>query len=648
MRWTIVLVLPILGGCIAPALGQDQIAIDPPVAPLHSKSEPQTFVPALTAVTKVAPEEVSLKPKIESFIPDASDAEEEPEFTVQESDPLLADDEALPEDVPDAETLADNLLLSGVGENPPQDEGVSIAPDISFDFPVVENEKVHYYINYFTGPVRKVFTRWLERSGKYLPLMQSIFEEEGLPLDLTYLAMVESGFNNRAYSWAHAAGPWQFIQSTGDLYGLRVDTWRDERRDFEKSTRAAARFLRHLYQRFDGNWYLAVASYNCGPARVERAIERAGSRDFWELSRLNLLPEETRNYVPKLLASLIISKQAPKYGFEGVEYMDPVAFDTVTVPSSTDLEVVARLCDVPSEEIKSLNPELKRWCTPPNAKNYALRLPLGTRTDFETAFAALPETDRAGYRRHKVRRGDTLKKLARRYNTRVEDLAELNRLSAASALSPGDEIVLPLRASQKVSVETVRQNYVRTKRTSYTVRRGESLYTIARKFGVTEKELRTWNKMGRRSLIRKGQKLTVVSSVAGSGSARSAKSDRGSRQVTTTYRVRSGDNLGKIAKRFGVTAQQLRALNGFSRRQLLRPGDRITVAQAEKSEKRSRGAKRKVRIVYHVKPGDTLWNISRRYDVADREIRNWNDLKKGAILKPGDRLTLMVENDQRG
>lgn len=639
MRWTIALVLPILGGCLAPAVREEPAALAPPALAARPAAPPGDPASPPEEVTKVDSDDSgypALRPKTQSFIPDSS--EDEIEAPDEESDPLLADDEALPEDIPDAETLADNLALSGVGEAPPEDEGVSVAPDISFDFPVVQNEKVEYYIDYFTGPVRKVFTRWLERSGRYLPLMQSIFAEEGLPLDLTYLAMVESGFNNRAYSWAHAAGPWQFIQSTGNLYGLRVDGWRDERRDFEKSTRAAARFLKDLYTRFDGNWYLAVASYNCGPARVERAIEKSGSRDFWELSRQNLIPEETRNYVPKLLASLIISKQPEKYGFEAVEYMEPVAYDRVTLPTSTDLDVVARICDVPSEEVKSLNPELKRWCTPPNVKNYSMRIPAGARADFEVAYAGLSEADRAGYKRHLVRKGDTLKKVARRYHTRVEDLAALNNLRASSSLKAGSELILPLRAGDKVPAEALQNDFVRTKRISYKVRKGDTLRTIARRFGVAEKELRSWNRLGRRAVLRRGQKLTVVASVGAPAAGRVAKAqERGSvRQVS--YRVRPGDSFWTIARRFKVTGDQLRAWNGLSKKHTLRPGDTLTVAQNEKAR---HGARRK--IVYRVKPGDTLWNISRRYDVAAREIMDWNDLGKDDVLKPGDRLTLMID-----
>ena len=266
---------------------------------------------------------------------------------------------------------------------PPEDPGPSLQHEEPvYDFPVVENDKVRYFIDYYSGRAKETFKVWLERSGRYLPMMREIFAEAGLPQDLAYLAMVESGFNDKAYSWAHAVGPWQFIESTGRRYGLKNDWWQDERRDPEKATRAAARFLADLYADFDGDWYLAVPSYNAGPGKLRQAIKRYNTRDFWELCRGKYLQTETKNYLPKLLAVLIIAKQPEKYGFTDLEYQEPIAYDSVPLPSSTDLEVVARLSGSDYQLIKKLNPELKRWCTPPAEKNYLVRLPLGSQEDF--------------------------------------------------------------------------------------------------------------------------------------------------------------------------------------------------------------------------------------------------------------------------
>ncbi len=537
------------------------------------------------------------------------------------------------DELPDPETLEDNFLLSGVGEEPPEDEGVTTPAEISFDFPVVENEKVHYYIDFFTGRARQTFALWLSRSGRYLPLMQSIFEEEGLPLDLTYLALIESGFNVRAYSWAHAMGPWQFIESTGRAYGLQNDWWRDERRDFYKSTRAAARFLKDLNERFDGNWYLALASYNCGPGRVSRAISSSGSNCYWELSRQRLIPPETRNYVPKLLAALLIAKEPEKYGFE-ITYMEPLAYEYVTIPTSTDLEVIARLANTTLDEIRGLNPELRRWSTPPGIRNYRLRIPAGVKSEFEARYAALPEKERANFMRYTVRRGDTLGAIAQRYNTSAQQIASLNNISNPRALRIGTELMLPLHPDMAGAVARERQSQpARARSVTYEVRQGDSLWSIARQFGVTENNLRAWNNLGNGSLIRPGQKLTIS---LGGPPATTARAPEPA-QKETIYQVRSGDNLWSIGSRFGVTTEQLRAWNNL-KGDVLRPGDRLKIFQPATERK----------IVYQVQPGDTLWGIGVRHNVRMQQIMEWNNLGEGDILRPGDRLTLMVPDGHRG
>ncbi len=489
----------------------------------------------------------------------------------------MLDGEFQPEEATDPETLADNILLAGVGENPPDDEGVTVAAEVSFDFPVVENEKVRYFIDYYTGRGRPVFTRWLERSSRYVPLMQQIFAEEGLPLDLVYLAMVESGFNTRAYSWAHAVGPWQFIPSTGRLHGLKSDWWYDERRDFEKSTRAAAQFLNYLYKRFDGDWYLAVASYNAGPGKISRAVKMYNTRDFWELSRGKYLQLETKHYVPKLLAALTIVKQPEKYGFTDLNPAPPLDYEVTVIPSTTDLDLVAKFCEVDYEQIKGLNPELMRWCTPPQASRYELRLPAGTREKFEQRYAELPKEKRANYLHHRIKSGDTLGGLASRYKIRVQDIVSLNGIKDPRALRIGTDLILPLSKNySRLPLAELKDDYNRTRRQTYTVRQGDSLWSIAKRFGVSEKELRVWNRLGWKNVIRPGQALVVSSNSS-------------------------------------------------------RPAPKAPKAG---------GAPQK--IVYKVKAGDTLWRIGQQYQVATREIMDWNNLSADQVLRPGDKLTLMV------
>jgi soluble lytic murein transglycosylase-like protein len=245
---------------------------------------------------------------------------------------------------------------------------------VKFDVPIQMNKQVRAYLVYFSTERKAVITRYLARSTRYLPMIKEVFQEAGLPEDLAYLAMIESGFNNKAYSPAAASGMWQFIKGTGLRYGLTIDGYVDERRDPEKATRAAAQYLLDLYKQF-GSWYLAAASYNCGEGRVQRELNQSSHKNFWELSANMCLPTETKNYVPQLIAATIIAKNPEKFGFKNVPYLPPVKYDKVPVNETTSLMAAAVAVNVPSEEVAALNPELLRGITPPDAPSYTLNLP---------------------------------------------------------------------------------------------------------------------------------------------------------------------------------------------------------------------------------------------------------------------------------
>ncbi|BCA79228.1 LysM peptidoglycan-binding domain-containing protein [Desulfuromonas sp. AOP6] len=474
----------------------------------------------------------------------------------------------------------EELLLLADEQTPPEDEGVNVVHDeVTFDFPVVENEKVHYFIDYYARRSPAAFRLWLERSGRYLPMMRQIFAEEGLPQDLTYLAMIESGFNNRAYSWAHAAGPWQFIESTGKIFGLQNDWWRDERRDFEKSTRAAARFLRDLHRQFDGDWYLAIASYNAGGGKLRQAIRKYNTRDFWELSHGSYLQNETKNYVPKLLAVTLIGKEPEKYGFIDLEYQEPLDFDVYLIPSATDLEIVADLCGASYEEIKALNPELKRWSTPPGVRDYALRIPAGTLETFSEKYAAIPAGERANYARHRIQQGDTLLALAKTHGIRVDDIIALNNIKNPRALRVGMDLILPLKKGfTSRPIDELSDDYARSRRATYTVRKGDSLWSVSRRFGVSEKELRVWNRLGWSNIIRPGQTL-IVSAKSAKPVTTAVKKTGPVRKIV--YRVKSGDTLWGIGRQFDVGTHQIMDWNNLSQEHVLRPGDNLTLMVRE-------------------------------------------------------------------
>lgn len=249
-------------------------------------------------------------------------------------------------------------------------------PESAGELPVVLNGPVRAFVRTFSTSQRSVFAGYLARSGRYLPLMQQIFKECGLPRDLVYLCLVESGFSPWAVSPAAAVGPWQFIQGTAARYGLKVNQWVDERRDPEKSTRAAARYLQDLYRQF-GSWYLAAAGYNAGEKRVEGVVNRHDTRDFWTMSAKGLLPRETCNYVPQLIAAALIAKNPPKYGFKEIRYHAPVKFGRVKVPPGTDLPDFARSLGVDYQSLQELNPELNRALAPPESRGYPLKVPWG-------------------------------------------------------------------------------------------------------------------------------------------------------------------------------------------------------------------------------------------------------------------------------
>ncbi|OGP74175.1 MAG: hypothetical protein A2Y80_02325 [Deltaproteobacteria bacterium RBG_13_58_19] len=252
---------------------------------------------------------------------------------------------------------------------------------LKFDVPISMNKQVRAYLVYFTTERKQVIRRYLSRSTAYLPMIREIFQEHGLPEDFAYLAMIESGFNPHAYSHAHACGMWQFIRGTGARYGLAIDNYIDERRDPEKSTHAAAKYLLDLYKQF-GSWYLAAASYNCGEGRVQREINQSSHKNFWELSANQCLPNETKNYVPQMIAATIIAKNPEKFGFKNIPYLPPLKYDTVKVTEPTSLSAASFACNVPQEDVKILNPELRRGVTPPDMPNYTLKLPIRTKELF--------------------------------------------------------------------------------------------------------------------------------------------------------------------------------------------------------------------------------------------------------------------------
>jgi membrane-bound lytic murein transglycosylase D len=389
-------------------------------------------------------------------------------------------------------------------------------PKQEFDIPIVVNAKVEQFVQYFQTRGRKVFSIWLGRSERYIPFMRSLLKESGLPEDLVYMALIESGFNPYAYSRAKASGPWQFIYLTGKRYGLTSNWWIDERRDPEKSTLAAARYLKDLYDMFEC-WYLAAAGYNAGEKKIATAMKRYRTEDFWELTKHRYLKRETKDYVPQMIAAALIAKDPEKYGFVGIEYQEPLRYEKVKVPEVTDLRLIAQACEVNLDEIKELNPELSRWCTPPNFPDYEIKIPFGKKELFSKNFQTLDSGERFQFKTHLVKKGDTLPKIAKLYRVDVEPILEMNRLNKKSHLSVGMNLLIPLpkddnpkpdRIAKKKSGETSHGSKpVQTM--TYTIKKGDTLWSIANEMGVNLGALSQWNNLYPDKKLIPGDKLKI-------------------------------------------------------------------------------------------------------------------------------------------
>lgn len=364
-----------------------------------------------------------------------------------------------------------------------------------FSIPVVINEKVLSFIELFKEEKREKFERALVNSGKFLGKIKELFKEEEVPEDLAYLPLIESEFKVKAKSRANAKGIWQFIDRTGKLYSLEYNWWLDEKYDFVKSTRAAAKHLKDLYNRYN-DWYLALAAYNAGAGKIDRAISKTGKADFWEIAMTRHIKTETKNYVPAFLASLIIAKNPSQHGF-AIEPASELQWEVCKIPSPTDLRIIAECAEVPLQEIQELNPELRRLTTPGNLPYYEIRLPLGKAEIFRQNFAKIPENKRVFWRWHIVQRGETLSSIGRRYGVGVPVLKEVNSLTS-NRIKPEMRLLIP-------SGKDIRSS---TERVVHVVRKGETLYRIALRYNTSVEKIKEWNNL-RDNLISPGKRLII-------------------------------------------------------------------------------------------------------------------------------------------
>ena len=397
------------------------------------------------------------------------------------------------------------------------------------DIPIPTNDRVLRYVELFQGRLREFLTEGLSRGVQYLPMIQSTFRAEGLPLDLAYIPLIESAFKPAALSRAKARGVWQFMRGTALENGLRSDWYLDERADPTKATQAAAKYLKSLYGTFE-DWHLAMASYNGGPGRVKRALTRSRKIDFWELSATTkFLPRETRDYVPMILAAVIIAKNPAQYGFE-IKPIAPTATETVVVPNALDLRRVAEWAGVPMDDIQALNPEFRRWMTPVKKGAYTIKVPEGTAERVRDGLAAAAPGQLNAMQLHTVKRGETLATIAKKLQVSRADLAEANYLKVTSRVAVGSRLFIPRMPSAALlarasagelenAAETIVADVLKetsplaatvTPRRTYQVKRGDTLGTIARKTGTTIAQLKNWNKL-RTTNLKVGTRLLIQS-----------------------------------------------------------------------------------------------------------------------------------------
>jgi membrane-bound lytic murein transglycosylase D len=451
----------------------------------------------------------------------------------------------------------------------------------------LSHERVQYYLDFFQGPARERFGAWLQRMPRYEPMIRARLARQGLPGDLLYLALIESGFSNSATSRARAVGMWQFMPSTGRQYGLRVDRWVDERRDPVKATDAAARHLNDLRTRF-GSLYLAAAAYNAGGGKVSRGLRKLGDAAYEEaddevisdstfflLYDSRYLRRETKDYVPKLIAAALIAKEPEKYGFTRPAALPPFAYDSIIVPDATGLDVVARLAGTDVATLRELNPQFLRLITPPGARAM-IRLPVGTAVETLAKYAELPASRRVTFKEHLVRSGETLGHIARKYGVAVADIRSANHNIAPNRLRLNMTLIIPVspafdpRAVEATEMPVARSPG-RSGATWHVVRRGESWWSIAERYGVRVGELQEWNDAGPRERLRIGQRVRVRSggrAVRRPGTPRVASAPA----RPSTYRVRSGDTLSGISARYDVAEAELRRINRLPANANLRAG----------------------------------------------------------------------------
>jgi len=468
-------------------------------------------------------------------------------------------------------------------------------------FPITINRQVEFYLDFFRNRHPQSFTRWLCRSGRYLPFIREQLQTAGLPEELAYLPLIESGFNLTAYSRARAVGPWQFMKGTGLQYGLTINSYVDERRDIVASTKAAIDLLKDLYDEF-GSWNLAVAGYNAGPGTIRKAIRNSDTDNFWKLAQSTILRPETKLYVPKLIAAILIARNPESYGFTDIDYEEPLSYEEIEVPPWTALPAVAVAADVDGEEMALLNRELLRGMTPPD-EPYTLKVPVGKGQLVADNLERVRAIVRTTYQNHTVRGGETIKKICRQFDLNTITLLKANNLKK-SKLIAGQRLRIPVQTTEyKLIPKNMPGNVFVAQNdgmVQHVIRRGETLSTIARKYGVSTEQLASWNGIKDCHHIRAGSRLVLF--------------------------------LENPIMDDGVRSAAL----------LTEAGKAKPIVKEQKAHQRAPAS---TSTYYNVQRGDSLWRIARKYRLTTEQIRRWNNLEDDTI-KPGNLLLIRLGEDE--
>lgn len=501
-------------------------------------------------------------------------------------------------------------------------------------FPVLVNRQVQFYLNLYQGKQRKNFSRWMERASHYMPFITAELEKAGLPAELAYLAMIESGFDPAAYSPSHASGLWQFIPSTGRNFGLRVDSWADERRDPEKSTKAAAAYLNALYKQF-GDWHLAIAAYNAGEGAVARGLQRYGAKNFWELAGHDYLRLETKRYVPQMIAAVLIARNPAQYGFRQISCKNPSRHELVRVPAGTSLKTVAASGSMSVEQLRKLNKDLLTDQVPADAKGgWLLKVPAGRsalvaanlpKAQAVAVAAARPaESSASDYLSHKVAKNETLSQISKQYDVSLTALLKVNSLRSAE-LKAGQSLRIPVAVQQPTLLAAAPQPAPpAAANVTHKLGKGETLSDLGKKYSVSVAEIMKWNKIAHAGKVKAGQSLIIQLPEAAQAviAAAAPAAAEGTVELTASSMKRKpGADLALAAAAPKEKASGLVVLSGSGKR------------KAEAAE---------LPVSYYkVRNGDSLWSISKKLEVSAGDIKTWNRLN-GHELQPGT--TLVIRN----